>query len=51
MVAMRDVDINFTTHFITHQNSGITTVRDLKGKRVALGSRNRCRLGYYRIIS
>ena len=39
VVAMRDVDVNFTTHFITHPNSGITNVRDLKGKRVALGSR------------
>ena len=39
VVAMRDVDVNFTTHFITHAGSGITTVRDLKGKRVALGSR------------
>src|SRR3984893_10671809 len=39
VVAMRDVDVNFTTYFITHASSGITTVRDLKGKRVALGSR------------
>jgi hypothetical protein len=39
VVAMRDVDVNFTTHFITHASSGITTARDLKGKRVALGSR------------
>src|ERR1700675_152005 len=39
VVAMRDVDVNFTTHFITHATSGITTVQDLKGKRVALGSR------------
>jgi phosphonate transport system substrate-binding protein len=36
---MRDVDVNFTTHFITDASSGITMVRDLKGKRVALGSR------------
>ena len=39
VVAMRDVDVNFTTHFITHVYSVITTVEDLKGKRVALGSR------------
>src|SRR5215469_357978 len=39
VVAMRDVDVNFTTHFITDASSGITMVRDLKGKRVALGSR------------
>jgi len=31
VVAMRDVDVNFTTHFITHAGSGITTVQDLKG--------------------
>jgi ABC-type phosphate/phosphonate transport system substrate-binding protein len=36
---MRDVDVNFTTHFITYAGSGITTVQDLKGKRVALGGR------------
>ena len=51
VVAMRDVDVNFTTHFITHAGSGITTVQDLKGKRVALGGGDRCRPGYYRTIS
>jgi phosphonate transport system substrate-binding protein len=45
VVAMRDVDINFTTHFITYASSGITTVRDLKGKRVALGSRGSMQAG------
>jgi ABC-type phosphate/phosphonate transport system substrate-binding protein len=39
VVAMRDVDLNFTTHFIAHANSGISAVRDLKGKRIALGAR------------
>ena len=39
VVAMRDVDVNFTTHLIAHARSGITTVGDLKGKRVALGAR------------
>ena len=39
VVAMRDVDVNFTTHFITYAGSGIATVQDLKGKRVALGGR------------
>ena len=39
VVAMRDVDVNFTTHFITHAGSGISTVQDLKGKRLAFGSR------------
>ncbi len=45
MVAMRDVDVNFTTHFIAHASSGITTVRDLKGKRVALGARTSMQAG------
>ena len=42
---MRDVDVNFTTHFITHVSSGITTVQDLKGKRLALGSRGSVQAG------
>jgi len=45
VVAMRDVDVNFTTHFITHAGSGITTVQDLKGKRLALGSRGSIQAG------
>jgi len=45
IVAMRDVDVNFTTHFITHPSSGITAVEDLKGKRVALGSRGSMQAG------
>jgi len=45
VVAMRDVDVNFTTHFITHAGSGITTVQDLKSKRVALGSRGSMQAG------
>ena len=45
VVAMRDVDVNFTTHFITHSNSIIATVEDLKGKRVALGSRGSMQAG------
>ena len=45
VVAMRDVDVNFTTHFITRASSSITTVRDLKGKRVALGSRGSMQAG------
>ena len=45
VVAMRDVDVNFTTHFIAHASSGITTVQDLKGKRVALGSRGSMQAG------
>jgi len=45
VVAMRDVDVNFTTHFITHASSSITTLQDLKGKRVALGSRGSMQAG------
>jgi ABC-type phosphate/phosphonate transport system substrate-binding protein len=45
VVAMRDVDVNFTTHFITHAASDITTVQDLKDKRVALGSRGSMQAG------
>jgi len=45
VVAMRDVDVNFTTHLITHASSGITTVQDLKGKRLALGSRGSVQAG------
>lgn len=45
VVAMRDVDVDFTTQFITHPASGITTVQDLKGKRLALGSRSSMQAG------
>ena len=36
VIAMRDVDINFTTHFIARAGSRIETVEDLYGKRFAL---------------
>ena len=39
VIAMRDVDIGFTTHFIARAGSGIETVEDLKGKRFAFGRR------------
>jgi len=32
VVAMRDVDVNLRTQFITHPASPITTVQDLQGK-------------------
>lgn len=32
VIAMRDVDVNFTTCFITRSASDILTVEDLKGK-------------------
>ena len=40
VIAMRDVDINFTTHFITQEGSDITTVEDLMGRRFAFGRRS-----------
>ncbi len=40
VIAMRDVDLGFTTHFIAKSNSGILTVEDLKGKRFAFGRRS-----------
>ena len=45
VVAMRDVDVDFTTHFVTTPSSGITTIQDLKGKRVALGHRGSAQAG------
>lgn len=45
VVAMRDVDVNFTTHFVTYAASPITSLRDLKGKRVALGNRGSMQAG------
>ena len=37
VVAMRDVDVNFRTQLFTRRDSSITTLADLKGKRVAPG--------------
>src|SRR5215813_8085906 len=45
VVAMRDVDINFSTQVFTRRDSRITTLADLKGKRVALGSRGSAQAG------
>ena len=39
VVAMRDIDVNYTTHFVTHPDSDIFTMEDLMGKRFAFGSR------------
>ena len=45
VVAMRDVDFNFVTRFITHPNSEIFTAEDLIGKRFAFGSRSSVEAG------
>ena len=45
VVAMRDVDVNLVTHFITQPNSDILTVEDLKGKRFALARRGSVEAG------
>ena len=36
VVAMRDVDVNLVTDFITHPHSDIMTMEDVRGKRFAL---------------
>jgi phosphonate transport system substrate-binding protein len=45
VVAMRDMDINFTTQLITQPDSDIQTVQDLKGKRFAFASRGSVQAG------
>lgn len=45
VVAMRDMDINFTTRFITQPDSSVQTVQDLKGKRFAFASRGSVQAG------
>ncbi len=37
-LAMRDVDAEFFSYFVARADSGIRTLTDLRGKRVALGS-------------
>ncbi|HZY84506.1 MAG TPA: PhnD/SsuA/transferrin family substrate-binding protein [Gemmataceae bacterium] len=37
-LAMRDVDVRFTTVFVARADSGVASLADLRGKRVALGS-------------
>ena len=45
VVAMRDIDVNLVTHFITQPNSEILTVEDLNGKRFALARRGSVEAG------
>ena len=39
VIAMRDVDVGFVTHFVAGADSDIVTVEDLIGKRFAFGRR------------
>jgi phosphate/phosphite/phosphonate ABC transporter binding protein len=45
VVAMRDVDVNFSSQFFTRRDSSIHTLADLKGRRLALGSRGSAQAG------
>ncbi len=45
VIAMRDVDFDFVTHFVTQPGSEIVTVEDLIGKRFALGKRGSVEAG------
>ena len=45
IIAMRDVDVNFVTSFITRQDSDITTMEDLIGRRFAFGRRGSVQTG------
>jgi len=39
-LAMRDTDLTFSTVFVTRPGSGLRDITDLKGRRLALGSRD-----------
>jgi ABC-type phosphate/phosphonate transport system substrate-binding protein len=45
VVAMRDIDVDLATAFITHPQSAIRTVDDLKGTRFAFGARGSVEAG------
>ena len=45
VVAMRDIDVGFTTHFITQMDSPIQRVEDLVGKQFAFGSQGSVQAG------
>ncbi len=52
VVAMRDIDVGCTTHFITQRDSSIQRLEDLKGKRFAFGSQGSVQAGllaYYHL--
>ncbi len=39
VIAMRDVDVDYVTHFITPNDSDIDAISDLRGRRFAFGGR------------
>ena len=45
VLALRDVDVGFTTRFIARADSGIDTVEDLPGKRFAFAARDSVEAG------
>lgn len=45
VIAMRDVDVDFVTHFITHRDSDIAAISDLRGRSFAFGSRGSVQAG------
>ena len=45
VLALRDVDVGFTTRFITHADSAIETVEDLPGTRFAFAARDSVEAG------
>ena len=44
-VAMRDVDRDYLTHLIVRKDSGITTLAQIRGKKLAFGSRSSVQAG------
>src|SRR5262249_31995827 len=45
VLAIRDVDVGFTTKLIAGARTGIQSLRDLKGKRVAFGTKDSVQAG------
>src|SRR5262249_7421790 len=45
VLAMRDVDVGFTSKLIAGAKTGIQSLRDVKGKRVALGTHDSVQAG------
>ena len=45
VVAMRDIDVGFTTQFVTQRESSIQQIADLRGKRFAFGRQSSVQAG------